>query len=152
MKHLSDPAIFGQKCYGQSRHQGGPGGPPATPQNLQDCPVLVIILNMSTRDRKTLHSELKYCVSFWINCIQFFCHAFTISRRPFLRCVPALFCFWCAISIFLVAPIWKKFWRHSWLWLQNPDANSNARCPSFIYSLSFLMGGSTHKACWGYFR
>lgn len=56
----SDPAIFGQKCYGQGHHQGGPRG--ATPQNLQDCLMLVIILNMSTRDRKTPHSELKYYI------------------------------------------------------------------------------------------
>lgn len=35
------------------------GGATGCPQNLQDCPVLVIILNMSTRDRKTLHSEFK---------------------------------------------------------------------------------------------
>lgn len=68
MKHLSE-AEYGQiqpfldrNVMARVATKGGPGGPLAAPQNLQDCPVLVIILNMSTRDRKTLHSELKYCV------------------------------------------------------------------------------------------
>lgn len=50
------------------------------------------------------------------------CRSLTIySHHPITFGTPALFCFWCATTIFLVVPTWpptpmKKFWRRPWPW------------------------------------